>query len=63
MAIFDPETVDRLRQGDPRQAFLEVKEAVYRAGSASSEDFLEAYTQLVDAGILSWEQIEEFEDS
>jgi hypothetical protein len=38
-----------------------VKSSVYRTGGATSEDFLDAYEELVEAGILSWEQIEEYE--
>lgn len=61
MTIFDEETVNRLRRAQPREAYLEVKEAVYKTGSVASEDFLNAFEELVDAGVLSWEQIEEFE--
>jgi len=61
MAIFDPETVSRLRRAHPREAFWEVKQAIYKTGGASSEDFLNAFEELVDAGVLSWDQIEEFE--
>jgi hypothetical protein len=61
VAIFDPETLERFRRSDPREAFWEVKASIYRMGGASSEDFLSAFDELVDAGVLSWEQIEEFE--
>jgi hypothetical protein len=61
MAIFDPETLARFRRTDPRETFWEVKSSIYRTGGASSEDFLNAFDELVDAGVLSWEQIEEFE--
>ncbi len=61
MAIFDAETIDRFRKAEPREAFWEVKSSIYRTASASSEDFLNAFEELVDAGIFSWEQIEEFE--
>src|SRR5262245_59748487 len=63
VAIFDPDTIERFRSTDPRQAFLEVKSSIYRMGGVSSEDFLNAFDELVDAGVLSWEQIEEFERS
>jgi hypothetical protein len=45
----------------PREAYLDLKTAVYRGGAVSSEDFQTAFEQLVDAGILSWDQIEAFE--
>jgi len=61
VAIFDLETMERFRKADPREAFWEVKSSIYRTGGATSEDFLNAFEELVDAGILSWEQIEEFE--
>lgn len=61
MAIFDEETVNRLRRAHPREVYSEVKEAIYKTGGASSEDFLSAFEELVDAGVLSWDQIEEFE--
>lgn len=60
-ALFDPETLDRFRDMPAREVFIEAKRSVYRLGSATSEDFLEVYQALVDEGILSWEQIEEFD--
>ena len=60
-AVFDPETLDRLRTMTPRQAYLTAKQAIYRTGAVSSEDFLDLYEQMVDEGILTWEQVEEFE--
>lgn len=60
-ALFDPETLDRFRDLPPREVFLEAKRSVYRLGAATSDDFLEVYQALVDEGILSWEQIEEFD--
>jgi len=61
MAIFERDAIERLRRITPREAFWEVKASIYRTGAASSEDFLDAFGELVDAGVLSWEQIEEFE--
>ncbi len=61
MAIFDPDTLERFRGASPRDVFWEAKAAIYRTGAASSEDFLDAFEEIVDAGILSWEQVEEFE--
>jgi hypothetical protein len=58
---FDRETIERFRALAPRDAFQAVRDAVYGAGGASSDDFLDAYEQLVEQGILDWEQIAEFE--
>jgi hypothetical protein len=60
VAILDPETVERLRALTPRQAFEQAKSAVYRSGAVGSDDFLDVFEQLVDTGVLTWEQIEEF---
>ena len=62
MAIaFDPETLARFRKLPPVKVFKEAKDAVYKSGSTSSHDFLDVYEELVSQGILSWEQIEEYE--
>ncbi len=60
-AVLDPETLDRLRTLTPRQAYETARQAVYRSGAVSSEDFLDVYEQMVDEGILSWDQVGEFE--
>jgi len=60
MALLDPETVERLRYAAPEDAYREIRKAVLASGGSSGE-FLDAFTELVDAGVLSWEQIEEFE--
>lgn len=60
--MFDSETLDRFRTMSPRRAFEEARHAVWRAGAATSDDFLEVYQQLIDAGILDWEEIEAFEN-
>ncbi len=60
-AVFDPETLERLRTMTPRQAFATARESVFRSGPVSSEDFLDVYEQLVEEGILTWDQMEEFE--
>ena len=57
----DNETLERLRELSPREAFRNVTDTIYRAGGVSSDDFLDVYEQLVDAGILSWEEIEQLE--
>ena len=61
-AILDPDTLSRLRALGARQAFQEAKDAVYRSGAAASDDFLDVFEQLVEAGILTWDQIEAFGD-
>ena len=62
MAIaFDPETLARFRKLPPVKVFQEAKDAVYRSGGTSSHDFLDVYEELVNQGILSWDQIEEFD--
>ncbi len=60
-AVFDPETLERLRTMTPRQAFTVARESIFRSGAVSSEDFLDVFEQLVDEGILTWDQLEEFE--
>ncbi len=60
-AGFDRETLDRLRTMTPRQAYMEAKNAVFRSGAVSSEDFLDVYEQMVEQGILTWDQVEEYE--
>ena len=59
-AVLDPETMERLRTLRPEQAFREATNAVYETGAVGSEDFLDAYEMLVESGILTWKQIEEF---
>ena len=61
--VFDPETLDRFRTLPARRAYEEARDAVWRAGAATSDDFLDVYQELVDAGILDWEQIEAFEEA
>jgi hypothetical protein len=59
---FDPETLERFRTLTPGEIYTEVTEAVHRAPAGpGSEDFLDALEILVDEGILSWDQIENFE--
>lgn len=57
---FDEETLDRLRNMAPRDAFEAAKDAVYRSGAVSSDDFLDAFEALVEHGVLTREQIDEF---
>ena len=58
----DRTTLQELRDLDPRDAYDTIRRAVYQSpGGASSEDFQSALDQLVREGILSWEEIEQFE--
>ena len=60
---FDAKTIARLRALGPRKAYEQARAAVHQIpGGASSEDFQQAYETLVEHGVLSWEQIELFED-
>lgn len=61
MARLDSESVERLRRMTPREAYMDLKNTLYRAGAVSSDDFQDAFQQMIDAGILTWEQIEELE--
>ncbi|HKQ97132.1 MAG TPA: hypothetical protein VJV75_04585 [Candidatus Polarisedimenticolia bacterium] len=59
----DRKTLEDLRELGPRDAYEMVRRAVYQSpGGVSSEDFQAALEQLVHEGILSWEEIERFED-
>jgi hypothetical protein len=60
--ILDPDTLERFRTMSPRQAYLLAKEAVYRSGAVSSEDFLDVFEQLVENGILTQEQLDQYAD-
>ena len=58
---FDPQTIEQFRKLPPREALRRAKSAIYGAGAVGSEDFLDAYEQLVREGVVTWEQIEEYE--
>jgi hypothetical protein len=60
----DDGTLDHLRTLDPRKAYETVKNSVLRnPWGASSEDLRAALDQMVAAGILTWEEVERFEES
>lgn len=60
----DEETLESLRRLDPRKAYESVRQAVLRnPWGASSEDLQAAFEQVVAAGILTWEDVENFEES
>ena len=58
---FDADTIDRLRAMPPDEAFYAAKDVVYGRREVGSEDFLEACEQLVEQGILTWDQVDEFD--
>jgi hypothetical protein len=58
--ILDADTLEWLRSLPAEKAYREATDAVYRAGSASSDDFVDVYEQLVEQGILTWDEIEQF---
>jgi hypothetical protein len=59
--LFDESTLERFRKMRPRAVYDEARDSVYRHGAVTSEEFLDVYEELVQKGILSWAQIEEFE--
>lgn len=61
MAVFDAQTLARFRELSPRAAFEETRRIVYLSGATMSDDFRDAFEELVENGILTWEQVEEFE--
>jgi hypothetical protein len=58
--VIHPDEIEVLRRLPPREAFERVKHALYKGGSVTSDEFLEAYEQLVELGILTPEQLEEY---
>lgn len=59
---FDEETLERFRTMSPHEAFRAARTAVFGTREAGSEDFLDIYEQLVEEGILSWDQVEQFDE-
>lgn len=57
-AALDPETVERFRHLAPREALAELRLALFRAGAMGSEDFLDVIEQLVEAGVLTWADVD-----
>jgi hypothetical protein len=58
--MLHPDEIEVLRGLPPQEAFERVKDALYRSGSVSSHEFMETYQELVEVGILTPEQLEEF---
>ena len=58
--IFDPEQVAELKKLSVQEAFERVKNALYASRDAGSDDFMDAFEELVEAGVFTPEQLEEF---
>ena len=63
MGTFDPETLQRWRGMEPRAIYDEARAALYQRGAVTSEDFLDAFEELVEEGLLTWDGIDSFEES
>ena len=60
----DETSLEELRRLDPRKAYEAVRRAVLQnPWGASSEDLRTALEQVVEAGILTWDEVESFEES
>jgi hypothetical protein len=59
---FDEETLERFRAMSPKEAFRAARTAVFGARESGSEDFIDVYEQLVEEGILSWDEVEQFDE-
>ncbi len=60
----DEKTLEEMKAMEPRKAYESVRLAVLaNPWGSSSEDLLSAFEQVVNAGILTWEQVEGFEES
>jgi hypothetical protein len=60
----DDMTLETLRELEPRKAYDAVRRAVQQSPwGSSSEDMLSAMEQMVEAGILTWAQIDQFDAS
>jgi hypothetical protein len=58
----DAKTLEQLRLLGPREAYETVRRAVLQSHwGASSDDLLRALEQAVEAGILTWDDVESFE--
>jgi len=60
----DEASLEELRRLGPRKAYEAVRRAVLQnPWGASSEDLRTALEQVVEAGILTWDEVESFEES
>ena len=59
----DERSLEHLRSLDPRKAYEAVRRAVLQnPWGASSDDMQSALEQVVAAGILTWDDVERFEE-
>ena len=59
---FDVKTLERFRTLTPQEIYREVTDAMHQVeGPKGSEDFVDALDSLVDEGILTWDQIQNFD--
>ena len=59
---FDSKTLERFRTMSPQEICREVTETVHlMEGPKGSEDFVDALDSLVDEGLLSWDEIQNFD--
>ena len=60
----DEKTIELLKSLDRRRAYDTLRRSVLQnPWGTSSEDLHGAFQQAVDAGILTWDEIEAFEES
>ena len=60
----DERSLEHLRSLDPRKAYEAVRRAVLQnPWGASSEDLEAALAQVIAAGILTWDDVERFEEA
>lgn len=60
----DEKSLQSLRRLEPREAYESVRRAVLRnPWGSSSEDMQSVLEQLVRAGVLTWAEIEQFEET
>jgi hypothetical protein len=60
----DEKSLEELKALGPRRAYDTVRRAVLQnPWGASSDDLMTALEQVVEAGILSWDDVERFEET
>jgi len=63
MAGFDTELLQRWERLSPGEIYAEARQVLYRQGASTSEEFLEGFEDLVERGLLTWDDIERVERS
>ena len=62
MSRLDPESLVRLQRMPPEQRLAPVRAVCYQApGGGGSDQYVEMLEELVELGILTWDEIETFE--